>query len=119
MSIVYQMASTASATGAGQTTGAQSKGSAAGASGEFLQTLAQSLSGGNTEGDSSSATGSLTANPLVFSFATSEEGEATSITDILNSLFTDLDSLDEALENDPGSTCRFANADSTDVYTIK
>lgn len=103
MSIVYQMASTASAkaTGAGQTTGAQSKGSAAGASGEFLQTLAQSLSGGNTEGDSSSATGSLTANPLVFSFATSEEGEAASITAILNSLFTDLDSLDEALENDP------------------
>lgn len=103
MSIVYQMASTASAkaTGTGQTTGAQSKGSAAGASGEFLQTLAQSLSGGNTEGDSSSATGSLTANPLVFSFATSEEGEAASITDILNSLFTDLDSLDEALENDP------------------
>ncbi|MEK4664717.1 flagellar hook-length control protein FliK [Priestia sp. FSL H7-0729] len=104
MSIVYQMASTASAkaTGTGQTTGAQSKGSAAGTSGEFLQTLAQSLSGGNTEGDSSSATGSLTANPLVFSFATSEEdGEATSITDVLNSLFTDLDSLDEALENDP------------------
>ncbi|KLU53991.1 hypothetical protein EL84_17370 [Paenibacillus sp. VT-400] len=103
MSIVYQMASTATAkaTGAGQTTGAQSKGSVAGASGEFLQTLAQSLSGGNTEGDSSSATGSLTANPLVFSFATSEEGEAASITAILNSLFTDLDSLDEALENDP------------------
>jgi len=103
MSIVYQMASTASAkaTGTTQTTGAQSKGSAAGVSGEFLQTLAQSLSGGNTEGDSSSATGSLTANPLVFSFAASEEGEATSITDILNSLFTDLDSLDEALENDP------------------
>ncbi|MGN7412241.1 flagellar hook-length control protein FliK [Paenibacillus sp. SAF-068] len=103
MSIVYQMASTASAkaTGTGQTTGTQSKGSAAGTSGEFLQTLAQSLSGGNTEGDSSSAAGSLTANPLVFSFATSEEGEETSITDVLNSLFTDLDSLDEALENDP------------------
>ena len=64
MSIVYQMASTASAkaTGTGQATGAQSKGSAAGTSGEFLQTLAQSLSGGNTEGDSSSAAGSLTAN---------------------------------------------------------
>lgn len=104
MSIVYQMTSTASAkaTGTGQTTGAQSKGSAAGTSGEFLQTLAQTLSGGNTEGDTSSATGSLTANPLVFSFATSEEdGEATSITDVLNSLFTDLDSLDEALDNDP------------------
>lgn len=103
MSIVYQMTSTASAkaTGTGQTTGAQSKGSATGASGEFLQTLAQSLSGGNTEGDGSSATGSLTANPLVFSFAPSEDGEATSITDILNSLFSDMDSLDEALENDP------------------
>ncbi|WP_145318913.1 flagellar hook-length control protein FliK [Paenibacillus xylanexedens] len=103
MSIVYQMTSTASAkaTGTGQTTGAQSKGSATGASGEFLQTLAQSLSGGNAEGDGSSATGSLTANPLVFSFAPSEDGEATSITDILNSLFSDMDSLDEALENDP------------------
>ncbi|OMF17330.1 hypothetical protein BK131_05025 [Paenibacillus amylolyticus] len=104
MSIVYQMTSTASAktAGTGQTTGAQSKGSAAGAvSGEFLQTLAQSLSGGSTEGDSSSATGSLTANPLVFTFASSEDGEATSITDILNSLFADLESLDEALENDP------------------
>jgi len=102
MSIVYQMTSTASAkvAGTGQTTGAQSKGSTSGA-GEFLQTLAQSLSGVSTEGDSSSATGSLTANPLVFSFASSEDGEATSITDILNSLFTDLESLDEALENDP------------------
>jgi len=96
------MTSTASAkvAGTGQTTGAQSKGSTSGA-GEFLQTLAQSLSGVSTEGDSSSATGSLTANPLVFSFASSEDGEATSITDILNSLFTDLESLDEALENDP------------------
>ncbi|WP_458462137.1 flagellar hook-length control protein FliK [Paenibacillus sp.] len=103
MSIVYQMTSTASAnaTGTGQTTGAQSKGSAAGASGEFLQTLAQSLSGESTEGDSSSTTGSLAANPLIFSFAPSEDGEETSITDVLNSLFTDLDSLDEALENDP------------------
>ncbi|PQP80612.1 hypothetical protein C0Q44_25565 [Paenibacillus sp. PCH8] len=103
MSIVYQMTSTTSAkaTATSQATGTQSKGSTASAGGEFLQTLAQTLSGGSTEGEASSTAGSLTANPLVVSFASSEDGEETSITDILNSLFTDLDSLDEALENDP------------------
>lgn len=102
MSIVYQMTSTSSAktTGAAQTAGTASKGATAG-SGDFLQTLAQSLSGGATAENSSAAAGSLTANPLMFTFATSEDEEPTSITDILSSLFADLDSLDEALENDP------------------
>ncbi|MDR9745072.1 flagellar hook-length control protein FliK [Paenibacillus taichungensis] len=101
MSIVYQMTTTSSAkTTAAQTTGTGSKGATAG-SGDFLQTLAQSLNGGATaENDSATAT-SLTANPLMFTFAASEDGEQTSITDILSSLFEDLDSLDEALENDP------------------
>ncbi|MEC0123877.1 flagellar hook-length control protein FliK [Paenibacillus pabuli] len=103
MSIVYQMTSTSSAktTGATQTAGTGSKGAAAGTSGDFLQTLAQSLSGGTTEDNSSAAAGSLTVNPLMFTFATSEDGEQTSITEMLSSLFSDLDSLDEALENDP------------------
>ncbi|SLJ97734.1 MULTISPECIES: flagellar hook-length control protein FliK [unclassified Paenibacillus] len=102
MSIVYQMTSTSSAktTGAAQTAGTGSKGATAG-SGDFLQTLAQSLNGGATGENSSAAAGSLTANPLMFTFAASEDGEQTSITDILSSLFADLDSLDEALENDP------------------
>ncbi|MGV2883808.1 flagellar hook-length control protein FliK [Paenibacillus taichungensis] len=102
MSIVYQMTSTSSAktTGAAPTAGTGSKGATAG-SGDFLQTLAQSLNGGATAENSSAAAGSLTANSLVFTFASSEEGEQTSITDILSSLFADLDSLDEALENDP------------------
>ncbi|QLG41394.1 MULTISPECIES: flagellar hook-length control protein FliK [unclassified Paenibacillus] len=102
MSIVYQMASTSSAktTGAAQTAGTGSKGATAGA-GDFLQTLAQSLSGDATAENSSAAAASLTANPLMFTFAASEDGEQTSITDILSSLFADLDSLDEALENDP------------------
>lgn len=102
MSIVYQMTSTSSAktTGAAQTAGTASKGATAG-SGDFLQTLAQSLSGGTTAENSSAAAGSLTANPLMFTFATSEDEEPTLITDILSSLFADLDSLDEALENDP------------------
>ncbi|WDQ30059.1 flagellar hook-length control protein FliK [Paenibacillus marchantiae] len=102
MSIVYQMTSTSSAktTGAAQTAGTGSKGATAG-SGDFLQTLAQSLNGGATGENSSSAAGSLTANPLMFTFAASEDGEQTSITDILSSLFADLDSLHEALENDP------------------
>ncbi|PIH61258.1 flagellar hook-length control protein FliK [Paenibacillus sp. LK1] len=101
MSIVYQMTTTSSAkTTAAQTTGIGSKGATAG-SGDFLQTLAQSLNGGATaENDSATAT-SLTANPLMFTFAASEDGEQTSITDVLSSLFEDLDSLDEALENDP------------------
>ncbi|QOS78345.1 flagellar hook-length control protein FliK [Paenibacillus sp. JNUCC31] len=103
MSIVYQMTSTSSAktTGAAQTAGTGSKGAVAGTSGDFLQTLAQSLSGGTTEDNSSAASGSLTANPLMFTFATSDDGEQTSITEILSSLFADLDSLDKALENDP------------------
>lgn len=101
MSIVYQMTSTSSAkTTAAQTAGTGSKGAIAG-SGDFLQTLAQSLNGGATTDNSSAAAGSLAANPLVFTFASSEDGEQTSITDILSSLFADLDSLDEALENDP------------------
>ncbi|MFB8373537.1 flagellar hook-length control protein FliK [Paenibacillus taichungensis] len=101
MSIVYQMTSTSSAkTTAAQTAGTGSKGATAG-SGDFLQTLAQSLNGGATAENSSAAAGSLTANPLVFTFASSEDGEQTSITDILSSLFADLDSLDEALGNDP------------------
>ncbi|KOY13461.1 flagellar hook-length control protein FliK [Paenibacillus xylanivorans] len=102
MSIVYQMTSTSSAktTGAAQTAGIGSKGATAG-SGDFLQTLAQSLNGGATAENSSAAAGSLTANPLMFTFAASEDGEQTSIIDILSSLFADLDSLDEALENDP------------------
>lgn len=66
-----------------------------------MQTLAQSLSGDATAENSSAAAASLTANPLMFTFAASEDGEQTSITDILSSLFADLDSLDEALENDP------------------
>ncbi|MHA7581269.1 flagellar hook-length control protein FliK [Paenibacillus vandeheii] len=101
MSIVYQMTSTSSAktTGAAQTAGTASKGATAG-SGDFLQTLAQSLNG-SAAAENSSAAGSLTANPLMFTFATSEDEEPTSITDILSSLFADLDSLDEALENDP------------------
>ncbi|WP_440118831.1 flagellar hook-length control protein FliK [Paenibacillus sp. QZ-Y1] len=102
MSIVYQMASTSSAktSGANQTAGTGSKGATAGTNGDFLQTLVQSLNGGTTE-ESSSAAASLTANPLVFTITASEDGEQTSITDILSSLFADLDSLDEALENDP------------------
>ncbi|WP_405156301.1 flagellar hook-length control protein FliK [Paenibacillus sp. FSL K6-0108] len=102
MSIVYQMTSTSSAktTGATQTAGTGSKGATAG-SGDFLQTLAQSLNGGATADSSSAAAASLTANPLMFTFAAGEDGEQTSITDILSSLFADLDSLDEALENDP------------------
>lgn len=101
MSIVYQMTTTSSAkTTAAQTTGTGSKGATAG-SGDFLQTLAQSLNGGATAENSSAASGSLTANPLMFTFESSEDGEQTSITDILSSLFEDLDSLDEALENDP------------------
>jgi flagellar hook-length control protein FliK len=101
MSIVYQMTSTSSAkTTAAQTAGTGSKGATAG-SGDFMQTFAQSLNGGAAAENSSAAAGSLTANPLVFTFASSEDGEQTSITDILSSLFADLDSLDEALENDP------------------
>jgi flagellar hook-length control protein FliK len=102
MSIVYQMTSTSSAktTGTAQTAGTGSKGAAAG-TGDFMQTLAQSLNGDATAENSSAAAASLTANPLMFTFASSEDGEQTSITDILSSLFADLDSLDEALENDP------------------
>jgi len=102
MSIVYQMTSTSSAktTGAASTAGTGSKGAAAG-SGDFLQTLAQSLNGGVTAENGSAAAANLTVNPLMFTFAASEDGEQTSITDILSSLFADLDSLDEALENDP------------------
>ncbi|WP_336779629.1 flagellar hook-length control protein FliK [Paenibacillus illinoisensis] len=104
MSIVYQMTSvsTSKATGAAQTSaGTQSKGGVTGADGGFLQTLAQSLNSTTSEENNSATVGGLTVNPLAIALATSEEGEETSLTAVLDSLFGDLDSIDEVLENDP------------------
>ncbi|MBB6019348.1 flagellar hook-length control protein FliK [Paenibacillus sp. JGP012] len=122
MSLVFQMNSTASAgkaSGSTQASGAQSK-DAATTGGEFLQTLAQSLAGagGNGQGtDPANGAASQTANPLVFTFASENEGEDSSLNETLSSLFADtdkldlsdklkklfgdLDALEEALENDP------------------
>ncbi|MEO2204064.1 flagellar hook-length control protein FliK [Paenibacillus pabuli] len=104
MSIVYQMTSASSSktTGAAQTSsGTQSKGAVTGNNGGFLQTLAQSLNSSISEESNSATAGGLIVNPLAITLATSEEGEETSLTAVLDSLFGGLDSLDEALENDP------------------
>ncbi|MGF9695564.1 flagellar hook-length control protein FliK [Paenibacillus sp. MABNR03] len=104
MSIVYQMtsASSSKAASAVQTSsGTQSKGTVTGSNGEFLQTLAQTLNASTSEENNSAAAGGLSVNPLAIAFASGEEGEQTSLADILDSLFAGLDSLDEALENDP------------------
>lgn len=101
MSMVYQMTSTASS---GKTAGAsKSSGTSApdGVTGTFDQTLAQSMNGGVANASTSESPESLSSNPLVFSFASLEEGEQTSLMELLSSLFNDLDSLDETLENDP------------------
>ncbi|MBU5350955.1 flagellar hook-length control protein FliK [Paenibacillus barcinonensis] len=122
MSLVFQMNSTASAgkaSGSTQASGAQSKDSVT-TGGEFLQTLAQSLVGAGGNGQSTDAANgaaSQTANPLVFTFASDNEGEDSSLNETLSSLFADTDKLDlsdklkklfgdlnaleEALENDP------------------
>lgn len=103
MSIVYQMttASSAKTTATTSTTGAQAKGATAAAGGEFMQTLAASLNGGATEGSNVASSGMLSVNPLVIALASSEEGEQSTLADILNSLFSDLEPLDEAIEQDP------------------
>lgn len=104
MSIVYQMTSvsTSKTAGAAQTSsGTQSKGGVTGTDGGFLQTLAQSLNSTTSEENNSATAGGLTVNPLAITLATSEEGEETSLTAVLDSLFGGLDSLDEVLENDP------------------
>ncbi|MCM3175294.1 MULTISPECIES: flagellar hook-length control protein FliK [unclassified Paenibacillus] len=103
MSIVYQMttASSAKATATNSTTGTQAKGATTAPGGEFMQTLAASLNGGTTEGSNAAASGMLSVNPLVVALASSEEDEQSSLTDILNSLFSDLEPLDEAIEQDP------------------
>lgn len=101
MSIVYQMTSTAPS---GKTAGAsKSSGTSApdGVTGTFDQTLTQSMNGGVANAGTSKSAESLSSNPLVFTFASLEEGEQTSLMELLSSLFNDLDSLDEALENDP------------------
>ncbi|GGH59502.1 hypothetical protein GCM10008014_33200 [Paenibacillus silvae] len=122
MSLVFQMNSTASAgkaSGSTQAAGAQSK-DAVTTGGEFLQTLAQSLAGAGGSGqgtDAANGAASQTANPLVFTFASENEGENSSLNEALGSLFADtdkmdlsdklkklfgdLDALEEALENDP------------------
>ncbi|CAH1211126.1 flagellar hook-length control protein FliK [Paenibacillus sp. JJ-223] len=101
MSMVYQMTSTAPS---GKTAGAsKSSGTSApdGVTGTFDQTLTQSMNGGVANASTSESPESLSSNPLVFSFASLEEGEQTSLMELLSSLFDDLDSLDETLENDP------------------
>lgn len=101
MSMVYQMTSTAQS---GKTAGAsKSSGTSApdGVTGTFDQTLTQSMNGGVANASTSESPESLSSNPLVFSFASLEEGEQTSLMELLSSLFDDLDSLDETLENDP------------------
>jgi len=101
MSMVYQMTSTAPS---GKTAGAsKSSGTSApdGVTGTFDQTLAQSMNGGVANASTSESPESLSSNPLVFTFASLEEGEQTSLMELLSSLFDDLDSLDETLENDP------------------
>ncbi|WP_339277458.1 flagellar hook-length control protein FliK [Paenibacillus sp. FSL W8-0426] len=101
MSMVYQMTSTAPS---GKTAGAsKSSGTSApdGVTGTFDQTLAQSMNGGVANASTSESPESLSSNPLVFSFASLEEGEQKSLMELLSSLFDDLDSLDETLENDP------------------
>lgn len=122
MSLVFQMNSTASAgkaSGSTQAAGAQSK-DAVTTGGEFLQTLAQSLAGAGGSGqgtDAANGAAGQTANPLVFTFASENEGENSSLNEALGSLFADtdkmdlsdklkklfgdLDALEEALENDP------------------
>lgn len=101
MSMVYQMTSTAPT---GKTTGAsKSAGTSApdGVTGTFDQTLTQSMNGGVANASTSESPESLSSNPLVFTFASLEDGEQTSLMELLSSLFNDLDSLDETLENDP------------------
>lgn len=101
MSIVYQMTSTAPS---GKTAGAsKSSGTSApdGVTGTFDQTLTQSMNGGVANAGTSESAESLSSNPLVFTFASLEEGEQSSLMELLSSLFNDLDSLDETLENDP------------------
>ncbi|MCM3131983.1 flagellar hook-length control protein FliK [Paenibacillus polysaccharolyticus] len=118
MSLVYQTNAAASSktSGSTQSTAAQSKGSASETGGEFLQTLAQSLAGGGGTNEGTNGATKISA-PLMFTFASNNEGKNASITDTLNSLFVDtgssnlveklgklfgdLDKLDEALENDP------------------
>ncbi|WP_145046302.1 flagellar hook-length control protein FliK [Paenibacillus xylanexedens] len=103
MSIVYQMttASSSKATATTSTTGTQAKGATAAPGGEFMQTLAASLNGGATEGSNVAGSGMLSVNPLGIALVSSEEGEQTSLADILNSLFSDLETLDDAIEQDP------------------
>ncbi|WP_145408839.1 flagellar hook-length control protein FliK [Paenibacillus xylanexedens] len=103
MSIVYQMttASSAKATASTSTTGTQAKGATAVPGGEFMQTLAASLNGAATEGNNAATSGMLSVNPLVTALASTEEGEQSSLEDILNSLFSDLEPLDDAIEQNP------------------
>ncbi|MEY8745008.1 flagellar hook-length control protein FliK [Paenibacillus tundrae] len=103
MSIVYQMttASSSKATATTSTTGTQAKGAVAAPGGEFMQTLAASLNGGTTEGSNVAGSGMLSVNPLRIALVSSEEGEQTSLADILHSLFSDLETLDDAIEQDP------------------
>ncbi|WP_434751686.1 flagellar hook-length control protein FliK [Paenibacillus amylolyticus] len=123
MSLIYQMNTAASSktSGATQSSTGQSKGSITETGGGFLQTLAQSLTGGGGNSQGAEATNGVattkSANSLMFTFASENEGKNTSITDTLSSLFADTDSsdlsgkleklfgdldrLDEALDNDP------------------
>lgn len=119
MSLVYQMNSTAPAktSGSASSSGSQSNGPVTETGGEFLQTLAQSMAGGTGEGETANSTAAKSASPFMFTFSSEQEGENTSLTDTLTSLFADedalglsdklkklfgdLDALDEALENDP------------------
>lgn len=123
MSLVYQMNAAASSktSGSSQSSTAQTKGSVTGTGAEFLQTLAQSLAGGSGTGEGTDGTNGAvttkTSAPLMFTFASENEEKNTSITDTLSSLlvntdssdlmgkleklFGDLDTLDQALENDP------------------
>lgn len=123
MSLVYQVNAGASSktSGSTQSSTAQSKGSVTGTGAEFLQTLAQSLAGGSGTGEGTDGTNGAvttkTSAPLMFTFASENEENNTSVTDALSSLlvgtdssglmekleklFGDLDTLDKALENDP------------------
>ncbi|PYY26780.1 flagellar hook-length control protein FliK [Paenibacillus illinoisensis] len=97
MSIVNQVTSTSAAVPASQGTGAKGK-AVTGASGVFGQSLSKSMNGEMESAQTSSLT--LGGGNTLFSLISNED-EEDSLIKIVDSIFSDHESLDSALENNP------------------